>query len=98
MDRDCRFSVYIMQSASRRALYIGMTRNLAKRVGQHKNHICEGFTDDYNPTRLVVLGKVSRTCAMRSIREKQLKGGRREKKLLLIARMNPRWRDLAATW
>ena len=47
------YYVYIMQSASRRALYIGMTNNLRKRVWQHKNHIYEGFSDDYNCTRLV---------------------------------------------
>ena len=47
------YYVYMMQSASRRALYIGMTNNLRKRVWEHKNHIREGFTDDYNCTRLV---------------------------------------------
>jgi putative endonuclease len=31
-------------------------------------------------------------------REKQLKRWRREKKLWLIARQNPQWRDLAADW
>jgi putative endonuclease len=96
-NRDYHFSVYIMQSASRRALYIGMTSNLMKRVWQHKNHISEGFTDDYNATRLAywegfedVLNAIDR--------EKQLKGWRREKKLQLIARMNPLWHDLAANW
>ena len=47
------YYVYMMQSTSRRALYIGMTNNLHKRVWKHKNHIREGFTDDYNCTRLV---------------------------------------------
>ena len=97
MDRDYHFSVYIMQSDSRRALYIGMTSNLAKRVSQHKNHISEGFTDDYNATRLVYWEGFE---DVRNAidREKQLKGWRREKKLELITRMNPLWRDLAATW
>ena len=47
------YYVYVMQSASRRALYIGMTSNLPKRVYQHKTHAFEGFTDDYNAARLV---------------------------------------------
>jgi len=47
------YYIYMMQSSSRRALYIGMTNNLRKRVWEHKNHIREGFTDDYNCTRLV---------------------------------------------
>ena len=53
MHREHHYYVYIMQSASRRALYIGMTNNLHKRVWQHKNHLFEGFTDDYNAVRLV---------------------------------------------
>jgi len=31
-------------------------------------------------------------------REKQLKRWRREKKMWLIERKNPRWQDLAADW
>jgi len=53
MRREYCFYVYIMQSASRRALYIDMTNNLHKRVWQHKNHSFDGFTHDYNATRLV---------------------------------------------
>jgi putative endonuclease len=86
-----------MQSASRRALYIAMTNNLHKRVWQHKTHVFEGFTNDYNATRLVywegfddVVNAINR--------EKQLKGWRREKKLWLIARFNPGWKDLASDW
>jgi predicted GIY-YIG superfamily endonuclease len=45
--------MYMMQSTSRRALYIGMTNNLHRRVWQHKTHAFEGFTDDYNAARLV---------------------------------------------
>jgi len=40
------YYVYMVQSASRRALYIGMTSNLRKRVWQHKNHIFESFTGE----------------------------------------------------
>jgi predicted GIY-YIG superfamily endonuclease len=36
MAREHRYFVYIMQSSSRRALYIGMTNNLHRRVFQHK--------------------------------------------------------------
>jgi putative endonuclease len=31
-------------------------------------------------------------------REKQLKGWRREKKIALIEKVNPRWQDLAENW
>jgi putative endonuclease len=31
-------------------------------------------------------------------REQQLKGWRREKKIALIEKMNPRWEDMAENW
>ena len=95
--REYHFYVYILQSASRRALYIGMTNNLRHRVFQHKTHQFEGFTDDYNAIRLVYwesFGSVGNAIA----REKQLKRWRREKKMWLVETMNPKWRDLAADW
>ena len=97
MHREKHYYVYIMQSASRRALYIGMTNNLHKRVWQHKNHRFEGFTDDYNAVRLVYWESFA---DVRNAidREKKLKSWRREKKLWLIARFNPGWKDLAADW
>ena len=87
----------MMQSNSRRALYIGMTNNRHRRVFEHKMHRIEGFTDDYNATRLAYwenFDDVHKAIA----REKQLKNWRREKKLWLIARFNPAWKDLAADW
>jgi putative endonuclease len=91
------YYVYMMQSVSRHCLYIGMTSNLRKRVWQHKNHICEGFSDDYNCTRLVHWESFD-DVANAIDREKQLKRWRREKKEWLIVRKNPHWRDLAADW
>src|SRR5262249_48927213 len=91
------FSVYIMQSASRRALYIGMTNNLHKRVWQHKHHRDEGFTDDYNAVRLVYWESFD-DVQKAITREKQLKRWRREKKIWLVQRFNPGWKDLAAGW
>jgi len=91
------YYVYMMQSTSRRALYIGMTNNLRKRVWEHKSHIREGFTDDYNCTRLVYW-ESSDDVVNAINREKQLKRWRRKKKEWLIERKNPRWQDLAADW
>ncbi len=92
-----RYYVYILVSASRRAMYIGVARDLVRRVAQHKLHLIAGFSDDYNATRLVyyeVFSDVHRAIA----REKQLKRWRREKKNWLVERENPTWRDLAADW
>ena len=91
------YYVYMMQSASRRALYIGMTSNLRKRVCQHKTHAFEGFTADCQCTRLVYWESFDEV-AIAIDREKQLKRWRREKKMWLIERKNLAWKDLAADW
>jgi putative endonuclease len=91
------YYVYMTQSASRRALYIGLTSDLRKRVWQHKNHIFDGFSDDYNCTRLVYWESFD-DVATAIDREKQLKRWRREKKLWVIQSKNPGWKDLAAEW
>ncbi len=95
--RQYRFYVYIMQSSSRRCLYIGMTNNLHRRVFQHKTHEFGGFTGQYDAVRLVYWESFDDVRKAIN-REKQLKGWRREKKDWLIARFNPGWKDLAAEW
>jgi putative endonuclease len=87
----------MVQSASRRALYIGTTSNLMQRVFEHKTHQSEGFTDDYNAVRLVYWESFDDVINAMN-REKQLKNWRREKKLWLIARTNPKFRDLSSDW
>ena len=84
---------YIMASRSR-TLYCGVSGDLHKRVWQHKNHVIEGFTADYNIERLVYYEQFY---DVRNAidREKQVKRWSREKKLTLIARMNPTWLDLS---
>ena len=88
------YYVYMMQSSSRRALYIGMTNNLHRRVFQHKTQECEGFTGSYDAVRLVYwegFDDVHKTIA----REKQLKGCARVRKVRLVEEKNPTWEDLA---
>jgi putative endonuclease len=90
------YFTYIMASRSR-TLYIGVTGNLLKRVFDHKWKEHEGFTATYNCDRLVWFEShqdVTRAIA----REKQLKAWRREKKIVLIERMNPAWVDLSKDW
>ena len=97
MHREHIYYVYFLQSSSRRALYIGMTSNLHRRVYQHKTKEFRGFTFDYDSVRLVYWE--SYDDVHKAIgREKQLKRWRREKKLWLIARTNPQFRDLSADW
>ncbi len=90
------YCVYIVGSLSG-TLYIGMTGNLHKRAFQHKFHRIEGFTDRYHVERLLhweSYDEVHKAIA----REKQLKGWRRSKKVVLIESMNPQWLDLSKEW
>jgi putative endonuclease len=94
--RERCYYVYIMGSLSG-TLYIGMTNNLHKRVWQHKQHEFEGFTEEYEADRLLYWESFD---DVRNAidREKQLKRWRRDKKVWLIERMNPSWKDLARGW
>ncbi len=91
-----RFFVYIMNSPTG-TLYTGMTNDLNRRVYQHKNKLIEGFTSKYNVTRLAYFEETSDVKAAIA-REKEIKGWRRSKKLVLIKTINPKWQDLAEGW
>ena len=88
-----RYHVYIMSSRSR-ALYIGVTNHLARRVQEHKEGRSGGFTSRYKVDRLVYceeFGEIRDAI----LREKQLKGWLRARKVELIETANPEWRDLS---
>ena len=46
-------AVYILTNNKNGILYIGVTSNLAKRVYEHKNHLVDGFTKQYDIDMLV---------------------------------------------
>jgi putative endonuclease len=88
--------VYILGSSTG-TLYIGVTSDIYHRIQQHKNGAFEGFSKTYGCTRLLYVETFELMLAAIA-REKQLKGWRREKKLNLIRRSNPEFKDLAETW
>ena len=90
------YYVYVMASLSR-TLYIGMTNNLQRRVDEHKRGDGSVFTSRYRVTRLVHY-ETTNSVHVAIQREKQMKGWRRSKKVALIEKTNPEWRDLAADW
>jgi putative endonuclease len=91
-----KYWTYIVASRTG-TLYIGMTNNLYVRVMQHKSGEIEGFSSKYHCDRLVYWE--SSDDVLKAIdREKQLKGWRRSKKIVLIESTNPRWQDLAEKW
>jgi putative endonuclease len=80
--------VYLMGSASRRALYTGITVHLNKRVFEHKSNLIEGFTSKYKCHRLVYF-ETFYNVVDAIAREKEIKGWRREKKNQLVESQNP---------
>jgi len=91
--RQHSYFIYILSSNSR-ALYIGVTNDLARRMAEHRARRPGAFTTRYNMDKLVHLehfGWIQDAIA----REKQLKGWTRNRKVALIGEHNPDWRDLA---
>ena len=87
------YCVYIMTNAHNTVLYTGVTNDLARRVYEHKNRIGSIFVKKYNVHKLVYFEQGNDANAAIA-REKQIKGGSRQKKLDLINKMNPAWKDL----
>jgi len=81
--KEHHYSVYMVASKSR-ALYIGMTNNLHRRIFEHKNDLIEGFTRQYKCHRLVYYESFDDVNKAID-REKQLKRWNRTKKEWLIS-------------
>ena len=88
-----QYYVYIMASRSG-VLYTGVTNDINRRVGEHKEGQIPGFTRTYKVTRLVYYESMQDVNAAIA-REKQIKRWRREKKVKLIETINRGWDDLA---
>ncbi|MBO4782794.1 MAG: GIY-YIG nuclease family protein [Lachnospiraceae bacterium] len=87
------YYVYIITNWNNKVLYIGVTNNIARRIYEHKNKLIDGFTKKYNVYKLVYLEEMNDVKAAIS-REKQLKGWKKDKKILLIESINPKWEEL----
>jgi putative endonuclease len=88
-----QFYLYIMASPPGGALYVGVTRNLVRRVYEHRNGLIEGHTKRYNIRQLVYF-EIYSTAYEAIQREKNIKHWPRVWKTRLIATTNPTWRDL----
>ena len=85
--------VYILASGHYGTLYVGVTRDLQRRVEQHRSKEIPGFTARYGVHRLVyrhAFGDVRDAITY----EKRLKRWRRDWKIRLIEDSNPHWEDL----
>jgi putative endonuclease len=87
------YCIYILTNQRHTVLYTGVTGDLKSRVHQHREKLLRGFTNRYNVCKLVYY-EAGYNASGAIAREKQIKAGSRQKKIELINRLNPEWRDL----
>lgn len=85
--------VYILASKRKGTLYVGVTSDVVRRVWEHRNDVVESFTCRYG-VHLLVYAEFHGLMDAALQREKQIKKWRRQRKINLIERDNPAWRDL----
>ena len=85
--------VYLLASKRNGTLYVGVTSNLVKRVWEHKQHVVEGFTKEYDVTHLVWY-ECHESMVSAIEKEKVIKNWKRHWKLKEIEKLNPEWNDL----
>jgi len=88
------YYVYILTNDSG-TLYVGVTSDLERRLHEHRTSVSRGFTSKYRLTKLLYFEDTTDVYAALE-REKQIKRWRREKKITLVKRKNPEWRDLGS--
>ena len=87
------YCVYIMTNQYKPVLYTGVTNNLKRRAWEHKEGLGSIFTNRFRVTKLVYY-EVYENINLAIAREKQIKGGSRQKKLDLVNGFNPDWKDI----
>ncbi|KKS13685.1 hypothetical protein A2617_04365 [Candidatus Daviesbacteria bacterium RIFOXYD1_FULL_41_10] len=87
------YYVYIATNKINSVLYTGVTNNLVRRIYEHRQKLVPGFTSHYNVNKLVWFEAYEDIKEAIS-REKQIKGGSRNKKMELIKSTNPEFNDL----
>ena len=86
------YYVYILTNKSL-TLYIGVTNNLERRILEHKNKLIKGFTKKYNIDKLIYYEEYG-DIGEAIVREKQIKGWFRKRKIELIKTQNLEFKDL----
>ena len=75
-----QFYVYIMANPRRTVLYTGITKDLVRRVWQHRNSQGSSFSSRYHCTELVFY-EIYHDSYLAISREKQIKAGSRRRRL-----------------
>jgi putative endonuclease len=87
------FFFYILASRYRGTMYVGVTNDLSRRMGEHKSGAVPGFARRYKVNRLVYCEPYASILEARA-RERSLKRWHRDWKFKLIEAQNPNWGDL----
>ena len=88
------YYVYILANTTNVAIYVGVTKDLVRRIYEHKHHLDpDSFPARHNIQKLVYYEYTSDVKAAIE-REKQIKGWNRKRKNKLVETMNPKWEDL----
>ena len=88
------YYVYILCNNTGTVVYTGVTKDLIRRVYEHKHNLDpNSFTAKYAVHKLVYFEETSSRYEAIS-REKQIKSWSRKKKNQLVETMNPKWEEL----
>ena len=91
------YYVYILTNNTGTVVYIGVTKDLIRRIYEHKHKLDpNSFTAKYDVHKLVYYEETTDVRAAIE-REKQLKSWNRKRKNKLVERKNPSWEDLYET-
>ena len=89
-----QYYVYILTNITGTTMYVGITKDLVRRMYEHKHKLDIGsFTAKYDIHKLVYYEYTSDVRAAIE-REKQIKGWNRARKNKLVESRNPLWEDL----
>lgn len=92
------YYVYFLANKGNNVLYTGVTNDIEHRVLEHKTkRNPNSFSARYNVDKLVYFEEFD-SIIEAIAREKQIKGGPRRKKEILIYSENPSWEDLSEGW
>ena len=88
------YYVYILANSTGTTIYTGVTKDLIRRVWEHKNNLDpDSFTAKYCIHKLVYY-EATGSIESAITREKQIKGWNRKRKNKLVENMNLQWADL----
>ncbi len=88
------YFVYMLASQRNGTLYTGVTNDVARRTGEHKERQVPGFTKKYG-VEILVWYEIHEDVRTAIEREKQIKGWDRAWKIRLIEKENSGWNDLS---